>query len=120
MIHAYIAYYENLEASLDTEQLLKDDAKKYILGKNDQEKTDKLHAMLTKKLSEVSKRSIAVTQAQAIRRSKKEKKNADSNEATAIGGTPTKERKVATRTCKVCGQVGHIKTSKICPMYQSK
>jgi transcription initiation factor TFIID subunit 1, fungi type len=120
LIHAYIAYYENLEASLDTEQLLKDDAKKYILGKNDQEKTDKLHAMLTKKLSEVSKRSIAVTQAQAIRRSKKEKKNADSNEATAIGGTPTKERKVATRTCKVCGQVGHIKTSKICPMYQSK
>lgn len=120
LIHAYIAYYENLEASLDTEQLLKDDAKKYILGKNDQEKTDKLHAMLTKKLSEVSKRSIAVTQAQAIRRSKKEKKNTDSSEANANGGTPTKERKVATRTCKVCGQVGHIKTSKICPMYQSK
>ena len=120
LIHSYIAYYENLEASLDTEQLLKDDAKKYILGKNDQEKTDKLHAMLTKKLSEVSKRSIAVTQAQANRKSKKEKKVNVNSDATNVEGTPTKERKVATRTCKVCGQVGHIKTSKICPMYQAK
>lgn len=118
LIHSYIAYYENLEASLDTEQLLKDDAKKYILGKNDQEKTDKLHAMLTKKLSEVSKRSIAVTQAQANRKSKKEKKANELDQGSADG--PPKERKVATRTCKVCGQVGHIKTSKICPMYQAK
>lgn len=115
LMHAYISYYEQLESDLVTEQLLRDDAKKFILGKTEQEKTDKLHAMLTKKLSEVSKRSMALTQAQVTKKINKQKKN----ETTPVK-KPPKERKPSSRTCTACGQLGHIKTNKICPLFQQK
>lgn len=115
LMHAYISHYEEMESNLDTEQLLKDDAKKYILGKTEQEKTDKLHAMLTKKLSEVSKRSMALSQAQVTKKINKQKKS----ETTPVKKN-VKERKPSSRTCTACGQLGHIKTNKICPLFQQK
>ncbi|OBA27900.1 hypothetical protein HANVADRAFT_47874 [Hanseniaspora valbyensis NRRL Y-1626] len=115
LMHAYISHYEQMESNLDTEQLLKDDAKKYILGKTEQEKTDKLHAMLTKKLSEVSKRSMALSQAQVTKKINKQKKSETSPVKKSV-----KERKPSSRTCTACGQLGHIKTNKICPLFQQK
>ncbi|CCF60033.1 hypothetical protein KAFR_0I02540 [Kazachstania africana CBS 2517] len=115
VIKGYIRGKERMkEAKLDVNKLLEDDN----LNLENVEDIEMQKKLLQNELASLEKSQQRRAARQMITANKKKMQEQQNPDGSASPGKVTKSKNT-TRRCATCGQIGHIRTNKSCPMYNA-